>query len=58
MRYLVGILIFLVNPVFAGAKDILMTAVSMVSADIVFMRHAIAPGFDDLSNFHLEKYMT
>ena len=58
MRYLVGILIFLVNPVFAGAKDNLTTAVSMVSADIVFMRHAIAPGFGDPSNFHLEKYMT
>ena len=51
MRYLISILIFLLNPVFALANDNLTTAVSMVNANVVFMRHALAPGFGDPSNF-------
>ena len=58
MRYLIGILIFLLNPVFAVANDNLTTAVSQVNADVVFMRHALAPGFGDPSNFQLEKCAT
>ena len=58
MRYLIGIFIFLLNPVFAVAKDNLATAVSRVNADVVFMRHALAPGFGDPSDFQLEKCAT
>ena len=58
MRYLIGILIFLLNPVFALANDNLTTAVSMVNANVVFMRHALAPGFGDPSNFQLENCAT
>ena len=58
MRYLIGILIFLLNPVFAVANDNLTTAVSQVNADVVFMRHALAPGFGDPSDFQLEKCAT
>ena len=54
MRYLIGILIFLFDPVCAAAHDNLTTSVSMINADVVFMRHALAPGFGDPSNFHLE----
>ena len=58
MRYLIGILIFLFNPVCAAADDNLTTSVSVVNADVVFMRHALAPGFGDPSNFQLEKCAT
>ena len=58
MRYLIGILIFLFNPVCAAADDNLTTSVSMVIADVVFMRHALAPGFGDPSNFRLENCAT
>mgnify|MGYP003318343205 CR=1 FL=1 len=46
------------NPVFAVANDNLKTAVSQVNADVVFMRHALAPGFGDPSNFQLENCAT
>ena len=58
MRYLFSILIFLLNPVLVAANDNLTTAVAQVNADIVFMRHALAPGFGDPSNFHLENCAT
>ena len=58
MRYLIGILIFLFVPVCAAANDNLSTAVFMVNADVIFMRHALAPGFRDPFNFELEKCMT
>ena len=58
MRYLIGILIYLLNPVFAAANDNLTTAVSLVNADVVFMRHALAPGLGDPSNFQLENCAT
>ncbi len=58
MRYLFSILIFLLNPVLAVANDNLTFAVSQVNADVVFMRHALAPGFGDPSNFQLENCAT
>ena len=58
MRYLIGILIFLFDPVCAAAHDNLTTSVSMINADVVFMRHALAPGFGETSNFQLEKCAT
>ena len=48
MCYLIEIFIFLFAPVYAAANDNLSTAVSMVNADVVFMRHAVAPGFEFL----------
>ena len=58
MRYLISILIFLLNPVLAAANDNLTIAVYEVNADVVFMRHALAPGFGDPSNFRLENCAT
>ena len=58
MRYLFSILIFLLNPVLVLANDNLTIAVSQVNADVVFMRHALAPGFGDPSNFQLENCAT
>ena len=58
MRYLIGILIFLLNPIFAAANNGLTTTVSMVNADVFFMRHALALGFGDPSNFQLENCAT
>ena len=38
----------------AVANDNSTIAVSQVNADVVFMRHALVPGFGDPSNFQLE----
>ena len=54
MRYLVGFLISLSNLFFAISNDNLTTAISQVNADVVFMRHALAPGFSSPSKFQLE----
>ena len=32
----------------------LISAISQINADVVFMRHALAPGFGDLANFQLD----
>ena len=44
----------LFSTAFAMAEDHLTTAVDAVNADVVFMRHAIAPGFGDPANFALD----
>ena len=53
MRYLISCLLTLFSIVIATADDRLITAVSAVEADVVFTRHALAPGFGDLANFVL-----
>ena len=53
MRYLISCLFMLFSTVIAIADDRLTTAVAAVEADVVFMRHALAPGFGDPTNFVL-----
>ena len=55
MRYLISCLLILCSTVIASADDRLTTAVTAVAADVVFMRHALAPGFGDPANFTLDK---
>lgn len=58
MRCLISILIFSLNPISVLANDNLTNAIYKVNADVVFMRHAIAPGFGDPPNFQLENCAT
>ena len=36
-----------------ASKDTLLNAIDSVNADILFLRHALAPGFGDPANFDL-----
>ena len=54
MRYLVSYLFLVFSSVIAIADDRLTEAVVAVEADLVFMRHALAPGFGDPANFALD----
>ena len=36
------------------SKDTLLNALDSVNADILFLRHALAPGFGDPDNFDLK----
>ena len=54
MRYLISCLLMLFSTVIATADDRLTIAVAAVEADLVFMRHALAPGFGDPANFVLD----
>ena len=58
MRYLISCLLILCSTVIASADDRLTTAVAAVAADVVFMRHALAPGFGDPANFALDECRT
>ena len=55
MRYLISCLLILCSTVIASADDRLTKAVAAVAADVVFMRHALAPGFGDPANFALDE---
>ena len=37
-----------------ASKDTLLNALDSVNADILFLRHALAPGFGDPANFDLK----
>ena len=54
MRYLISCVFMLFSTAFSTAEDRLTTAVDAVNADVVFMRHALAPGFGDPANFALD----
>ena len=54
MRYLISCVFMLFGTALATAEDRLTTAVDAVNADVVFMRHALAPGFGDPANFALD----
>ena len=58
MRFLISCLLMLFSTVIATADDRLTTAVAAVEADVVFMRHALAPGFGDPTNFVLNDFGT
>ena len=54
MRYLISCVFMLFSTASASAEDRLTKAVDAVNADVVFMRHALAPGFGDPANFALD----
>ena len=58
MHFLIGFFAVLLSVVSASAEDKLTTAIASIDADVVFMRHALAPGFGDPANFALENCAT
>ena len=50
---LVAFLVTLSTQVWADGRDILKDAIKEVDANVVFLRHALAPGFGDPDNFSL-----
>ena len=58
MRVLIGFFAVFFSVVSAYAEDNLTTAIASIDADVVFMRHALAPGFGDPANFALENCTT
>ena len=53
MRLLIGFFAVFFSVVSASAEDKLSAAIASIDADVVFMRHALAPGFGDPANFAL-----
>ena len=56
LSQLTSILAFLViatNQVSAESQNILINAITEVDANVIFMRHALAPGYGDPANFSL-----
>ena len=58
MRVLIGFFAVFLSVVSASAEDKLTTVITSIDADVVFMRHALAPGFGDPANFALENCAT
>jgi phosphohistidine phosphatase SixA len=58
MRLLIGFFSVFFSVVSAFAEDKLTAAIASIDADVVFMRHALAPGFGDPANFALENCST
>lgn len=58
MRYLMSCIMFLLSGTITMAEDRLTNAVIAINADVVFMRHALAPGFGDPAHFELGKCST
>jgi broad specificity phosphatase PhoE len=50
---IITFLIFLSNQVVAESQNILINSISDVNASVLFMRHALAPGFGDPINFSI-----
>ena len=50
---IIALLVIAGTKVEADNKDVLEEAIDKVSANVVFMRHALAPGFGDPDNFSL-----
>ena len=53
MHLLIGFFAVFFSVVSASAEDKLSAAIASIDADVVFMRHALAPGFGDPANFAL-----
>ena len=51
--FLLAILTVLATQACSESDDILKDAIDAVDANVVFMRHAVAPGFGDPDNFSL-----
>ena len=50
---IITFLIFLSNQVVAESQNILINSISDINANVLFMRHALAPGFGDPINFSI-----
>ena len=58
LRFVIGFFTVLFSVVSASADDKLTLVIAGIEADVVFMRHALAPGFGDPANFALENCAT
>ena len=58
MRLLIGFFAVFFSVVSASAEDKLSAEIASIDANVVFMRHALAPGFGDPANFALENCAT
>ena len=51
--YILAFLVLLASHASAESRSILSNAIAAVDANVVFMRHALAPGYGDPANFSL-----
>ena len=58
MHFLIGFFAIFFSVGSAFAEDKLTATIASIDADVVFMRHALAPGFGDPANFTLENCAT
>jgi phosphohistidine phosphatase SixA len=58
MKYLISLVFLMFGATIAMAEDRLTAAVAAIDADVVFMRHALAPGVGDPADFTLENCNT
>ena len=58
MHFLIGFFAIFFSVGSAFAEDKLTATIASIDADVVFMRHALAPGFGDPANFALENCAT
>lgn len=58
VHFLIGFFAILFGVGSAFAEDKLTATIVSIDADVVFMRHALAPGFGDPANFALENCST
>ena len=54
MKYLISFVFLMLSTAIAFAEDRLTAAVAAIDADVVFIRHALAPGVGDPDHFTLE----
>ena len=58
MKYLISFVFLMLSTAIAFAEDRLTAAVAAIDADVVFIRHALAPGAGDPDHFTLENCNT
>ena len=58
MKYLISFVFLMLSTAIAFAEDRLTAAVAAIDADVVFIRHALAPGVGDPDHFTLENCNT
>ena len=58
MKYLISFVFLMLSTAIAFAEDRLTAAVAAIDADVVFIRHALAPGVGDPDHFTLENCIT
>lgn len=58
MRLLIGFFAVFFSVISASAEDKLTAAIVSIDANVVFMRHAVAPGYGDPANFTFDNCAT
>jgi len=58
MKYLISFVFLMLSTAIAFAEDRITSAVAEIDADVVFIRHALAPGVGDPDHFTLENCNT